>query len=122
MLKKITIGAVLAASAMTAVPTAAVAGHNGYYDGSRYERSYRNDNYRSRNGYYQGRSAYRGDRDYRGRNRGCSGTTGTIVGGAGGALLGREIAGRGNRTTGLILGGAVGALLGREVGKSTCRR
>ena len=121
MLKKITIGAVLAASAMTAVPTAAVAGHNGYYD-SRYERSYRSDNYQRRNGYYQGRSAYRGDRYYRGRNRSCSGTTGTIIGGAGGALLGREIAGRGNRTTGLILGGAVGALLGREVGKSTCRR
>ncbi len=119
MLKKITIGAVLAASAMTAVPTAAVASHDGYYD-SRYERSYRGDRYYSRDGYYQGRSAYRGDRYYRGRR--CSGTTGTIIGGAGGALLGREIAGRGNRTTGLILGGAVGALLGREVGKSTCRR
>ena len=41
---------------------------------------------------------------------------------AGGALLGREIAGRGDRTLGTILGGAAGALIGREVGKSTCRR
>ncbi|HEY0325344.1 MAG TPA: glycine zipper 2TM domain-containing protein [Allosphingosinicella sp.] len=45
-----------------------------------------------------------------------------MVGGAAGALLGREIAGRGDRTTGTILGGAVGALLGRQVGKSSCRR
>ena len=124
MLKKITIGAILAASAMTAAPTAAVASHDGYYDRGGYERSYRddrryNDRRYSDSRYYQGRT-YRGDRQY--RNRRCSGTTGTIVGGAGGALLGREIAGRGSRTTGLILGGAVGALLGREVGKSTCRR
>ena len=128
MLKKITIAAVLATGAMTAIPTAAVANHDGYNDRN-YERSYRDDRrYSDRrysdSRYYQGRSAYRGDRYYQGRNsyRRCSGTTGTIVGGAGGALLGREIAGRGSRTTGLILGGAVGALLGREVGKSTCRR
>jgi hypothetical protein len=75
----------------------------------------------SRNGYYD--SSYQ--QSYRGYNRGyrrCTGTTGTIVGGAGGALLGREIAGRGDRTTGTILGLAAGALLGRQVGKSSCRR
>ena len=44
-----------------------------------------------------------------------NGTTGLVVGGAGGALLGREIAGRGSRTTGTVLGAAVGALLGRHV-------
>jgi hypothetical protein len=44
-----------------------------------------------------------------------SGTTGIIVGGAGGALAGRAIAGRGSRTTGTVLGAAVGALLGRHV-------
>lgn len=42
-----------------------------------------------------------------------SGTTGLIVGGAAGALGGRELDGGRNRATGTILGGAVGALLGR---------
>lgn len=54
-----------------------------------------------------------------------SGTTGTIVGGAAGALAGREIDKRGDRATGTILGAAVGALLGRhverEVIKPRCR-
>ena len=57
-------------------------------------------------------------RDYRNDYRYCkkrSGTTGLIVGGAGGALLGREIDKHGDRTTGTILGAAVGALLGRHV-------
>ena len=109
MFKKITIGAALAASTLAVAPAPALASHDGYYDGGRYERSYRGDNY------YRGRSYYRGQRR-------CSGTTGTIIGGAGGALLGREIAGRGSRTTGTILGAAAGALLGRESGKSSCRR
>jgi outer membrane lipoprotein SlyB len=102
MLKKITIGAALAASTIAAVPAPALANHNGY--DSRYERSYQGDRYYGRNSY-----------------RRCKGTTGTIVGGAGGALLGREIAGRGSRTTGTILGAAAGALLGRTIHKSSCR-
>ena len=44
-----------------------------------------------------------------------NGTTGLLIGGAAGALLGREIAGRGDHTLGTILGVAGGALLGREV-------
>jgi outer membrane lipoprotein SlyB len=107
MLKKITIGAALAASTIAVVPAPAFAGQDGYYS-SRYERSYRGDNH------YRGRNYYRGQRR-------CKGTTGTIIGGAGGALLGREIAGRGSRTTGTILGAAAGALLGREIHKSSCR-
>ena len=107
MIKKFTIGAALAASTIAVRPAPALPNHDGY--GSRNERSYRGDNY------------YRGDSYYRGQRR-CKGTTGTIVGGAGGALLGREIAGRGSRTTGTILGAAAGALLGREIHKSSCRR
>jgi hypothetical protein len=67
-------------------------------------------------GYYTGKTW----RDSQGRLR-CrrkNGTTGLIVGGAAGALIGREVAGRGDRTVGTILGGAAGALLGREVDKS----
>ena len=50
--------------------------------------------------------------------RRANGTVGMIVGGAGGALIGREIAGRGDRTVGAVIGGAAGALVGREVARS----
>ena len=118
MLKKFTLAAAAAAAAVTALPAAAQAQsyyRDGYRDG--YYQTYRGDRY-SRGDRYYGRN-YRNTRN---NYRRCSGTTGTIVGGAAGALLGREVAGRGDRTTGTILGGAVGALLGREVGKSSCRR
>ena len=67
-------------------------------------------------------------RGYYGRR--CSGTTGTVVGGVAGALLGNAI-GRsgggyyrrgGSGTTGAILGGALGALAGRAIDKDSCRR
>ena len=51
-----------------------------------------------------------------------NGTTGLVVGGAAGALAGREIAGRGNRTTGTILGAAVGALVGKHVQRNVISR
>ena len=50
-----------------------------------------------------------------------NGTTGLIIGAAGGALLGREIDRRGDRTLGTVLGGAIGALLGREIDRGTAR-
>jgi outer membrane lipoprotein SlyB len=65
------------------------------------------------NGAYQGRT-WRG-RDGRLYCRKSNGTTGLIVGGAAGALLGREVDGGRSRTTGTVLGAAVGALLGRHV-------
>ena len=68
---------------------------------------------------YAGRS-WRGD-DGRYYCRRKDGTVGLIVGGAAGALLGREVAGRGDRTLGAILGGAGGALLGREIDRSGSR-
>ena len=64
-------------------------------------------------------------RDSQGRLRckGPNGTTGLIVGAAGGALIGRAIDTRGERATGTILGAAAGALLGRQVerGRARCR-
>jgi len=69
--------------------------------------------YYDRNGYYNGPTW----RDNRGRYR-CrrsNGTTGLIIGAAGGALIGREIDGGRDRATGTILGAAAGALIGREV-------
>jgi outer membrane lipoprotein SlyB len=44
-----------------------------------------------------------------------NGTTGLLVGGAAGALVGRQIDSHGSRTTGTVLGAALGALLGRHV-------
>lgn len=87
--------------AAPAIPTAAVAhGNDGYYHGKTW-------------------------RDSQGRLR-CkrpNGTTGLIVGAAGGALIGRAIDTRGERATGTILGAAAGALLGREIerGRYRCR-
>lgn len=64
-------------------------------------------------------------RDSNGRLR-CKkpdGTTGTIVGAASGALLGRAVDKHGERATGTILGAAAGALLGRQIerGRSRCK-
>ena len=51
------------------------------------------------------------------------GTTGTVVGAVGGALLGRTIDTDGDRMTGTLLGGVAGALAGRaiEKGGNNCR-
>ena len=63
-------------------------------------------------------------RDNQGRYR-CrrsNGTTGLIIGAAGGALIGRELDGGRNRATGTILGAAAGARVGREVARSRSSR
>jgi len=105
MIKNLALAAA-AVSSFAVLPAAAEAhGRNGYYSGPAYSQN------------YYGRSQYRNE--YRPRCK--SGTTGTIIGGAGGALLGREIAGRRNRTTGTILGAAIGALAGRELTRTKRR-
>ena len=73
----------------------------------------------ARDGYYQGRTWQ--DNQGRTRCRRSNGTTGLIVGAAGGALIGRAIDTRGERTTGTIVGAAAGALLGRHVERSRSR-
>lgn len=68
------------------------------------QRRYKNREYRE----------YRDDRrriDCRKRG----GTTGAIVGGVGGALLGRTIDSRGDRALGTLGGAAAGALAGRAI-------
>ena len=73
--------------------------------------------YYDRNGYYNGPTW----RDSQGRYR-CrrsNGTTGLIIGAAGGALVGRAIDGGRNRPTGTIVGAVAGALVGREVQRSS---
>lgn len=51
-----------------------------------------------------------------------NGTTGLLIGGAAGALVGRSLDGGRNHATGTILGAAGGALLGREVQRSQARQ
>ena len=98
----------------------------GYYQQQGY---YPQQRYSQQQGYYQ-QQAYNNN-GYNGRSYGysrhrCSGTTGTLIGGGAGALLGRSL-GRGSGyyhqnsgTTGTIIGGVLGALAGRQVGKATC--
>lgn len=66
-------------------------------------------------------------REWRGRDgrRYCrkpDGTTGLVVGGVAGALVGRSIDTSGDRAAGTLLGAAAGALVGREVERSSSRR
>lgn len=61
------------------------------------------------------------DSDGRLRCKRTDGTTGLIVGAAGGALVGRAIDTKGERATGTILGAAAGALLGRQIDRSRYR-
>jgi hypothetical protein len=95
---------------------------NGYH--SRYDEGI----YDARGRYYEPRPVSRRDRVWRGRDgryycRRANGTTGLIIGAAGGALLGREIDGGRDRAAGTIVGAALGGLLGREIdrGRARCR-
>ena len=55
------------------------------------------------------------DRNHYDRCKKTGGTTGAIVGGVGGALLGRTIAGRNDRTLGTVGGAVAGGLAGRAL-------
>ena len=134
MLRKITLGALAFVAAATTMPEAAEAQGRYYrdYDYGYYDRYPRGEYYRGydRRGYDRRYDRRRyGDRRYYGRRCG-DGTTGAIIGGAAGALIGREVA-RGDRrgyrsryrrggdgTVGALIGGAAGALIGREIGRS----
>jgi outer membrane lipoprotein SlyB len=96
-----------------ALPTTQATAQRHHHSNSRYSRYY------DRNGYYHGPTW----RDRRGRYhcRRSDGTTGLLIGGVAGALIGREIDGGRDRTTGTIVGAAAGALLGREVDRNNSR-
>lgn len=93
------------------------------YDGRRYDGEYGRDGR-----YYEPRRVESDQRVWRGQDgrtycKRSNGTTGLLVGGAAGALLGRSLDGGEHRTTGTVLGAAGGALVGREIdrGGSRCR-
>ena len=105
------------AAATLVVPGAAVVAADGF-SGFNKSAGYKSDIS------YQNRDNFRSWRGKDGRTycRKSNGTVGIIVGGAGGALLGRAVDGGRSRATGTILGAATGALLGREIArKRRCR-
>jgi Glycine zipper 2TM domain len=125
MFKKIALSTAVAVAGLTAMPATAEAqsryGYSSRYDNynqdqrynrgynQRYDRRYANRRYRSHGyGNYYGR-------------RCSNGSTGTIIGAIAGGLLGREIAGRGDRTVGAIIGAGAGALAGRAIDRNDCR-
>jgi hypothetical protein len=92
----------------------------GYWDAAQY---YRRDNRR-----YRPRRLDRNDRIYRGSDnryycRRDDGTTGLIVGGIAGGVLGNVIAPGGSKTLGTVIGAGAGALIGRAIddGDVVCR-
>lgn len=133
VLRKLVMVASLAESAVAALPAAALAddGHRHGWD-HEHDHDDDDDDDDDRRGYYRYHQSYYDDGPvyYRERyseprgyyvrcSQGCrtSGTTGLIVGGAAGALLGRELDRYGDRTPGTIIGAGAGALLGRKVAR-----
>jgi len=84
--------------------------------------------YDSRGRYIEPRRVRHGDKIWRGKDgryycKRDNGTTGLIIGAAGGALVGRAVDTRGDRTVGTLVGAVAGGLLGREIdrGEARCR-
>lgn len=85
--------------------------------------NYRADRYYVEGNQYRPRRLAANERIYRGQDnryycRREDGTTGLIIGGLAGGLLGNTIAPGGSKTLGTILGGGAGALLGRSIDRS----
>lgn len=119
-MRKTILAATLAAIALPAAPAMADPPHWAPAHG---HRAKHDRIYDSRGRYLEPRRISSRDTVWRGRDgryycRRNNGTTGLIIGAAGGALLGRTIDTRGDRALGTILGAAGGALLGREIERS----
>ena len=97
-------------------------GQQGYAQGdmSRFNTSYDARRYYRDGPQYSERRLGDADEVYRGSDgryycKRSDGTTGLIVGGVAGCLLGNVVDGGRNRVAGTLIGGALGALLGRSV-------
>jgi hypothetical protein len=129
MFKKIALSTAVAVAGLTAMPAAAEAqsryGYSSRYDnynqGQRYNRGYVRG-YDQRYDRRYANQRYRSQRYGNHYGQRCSnGSTGTILGAIAGGLLGREVAGRGDRTVGAIVGAGAGALAGRAIDRNDCR-
>jgi hypothetical protein len=101
------------------------AGAGAYRDDySQYQTDYDATQYYRDDPRYQERVLTANDQVYRGSDgryycRRNDGTTGLIIGGAGGALFGNMVDGGHNRVGGTLIGGALGALLGRSIDQNS---
>jgi hypothetical protein len=91
-----------------------------YTTDDRYENGYDPSRYYRQGGQYQERVLSSNDRVYAGNDgryycKRSDGTTGLILGGAAGGILGNVIDGGHSRIVGTLLGGAVGALAGKSI-------
>lgn len=98
-------------------------GYNNQYGDDRDERGYDASRYYRDGGGYQERVLTADERVYRGNDgryycKRNDGTTGLIIGAAGGGILGNIIEGGRSRTVGTLLGAAIGGLAGRAVDRS----
>jgi hypothetical protein len=101
-------------------------GDRGYAQGdmSRFSTSYDAQRYYRDGPQYSERRLTASDEVYRGSDgryycKRSDGTTGLIVGGAGGALIGNAVDGGHDRLAGTLIGGALGALLGRSIDQNS---
>lgn len=112
-IRKSIVAMTLAAATLSAViPATSFARDGGWNRYDRYERV-RHSDHRD----YRGDRGYRDDRGYSCRKSG--GTTGLLLGGVAGALLGRAIDTRGDRAPGTIIGAGAGALAGRAIDRNS---
>lgn len=117
-MRKTIVAALLAA---TAIPTLAMADPPPWAPA--HGRRHHEEVYDRRGRYYEPRPIRADDHVWRGDDgryycRRGNGTTGLVIGGAVGALVGHELDGGRDHTVGTILGAAGGALLGREIDRS----
>lgn len=96
---------------------------NGYAGDDRYEADYDPSRYYRDGPGYQERVLAADDRVYRGTDgryycKRNDGTTGLIIGAAGGGILGNVIDGGHSRAAGTLIGAALGALAGKAVDQS----
>lgn len=94
--------------------------YRGYDNNGNYSTDYDAARYYRDDPRYQERTLGSDDYVYRGSDgryycRRTDGTTGLIIGGAAGGILGNVIDGGRNRGAGTLIGGALGALLGRGI-------
>ena len=96
----------------------------GAYGADRYENGYDPARYYRAAPSQSTRVLANDDRVYRGSDgryycRRSDGTTGLIIGAAGGGILGNVIDGGHSRTVGTLIGGALGALVGKSVDQNS---